>query len=265
MATASSPANPAIATRLAATVLAGVDVVILAGGFGTRLRAVLPDRQKVVANVGGQPFLGKLIEFYSAAGAQRIILALGYRAEDVQAAVGGFAGVADVVASIEPEPRGTGGALRHALAYLRSDTVLVANGDSFAAVDLAALMRLHREKHSPATIALAHVEDISRYGRVVVDEAGAVIRFEEKPAAGAGRPAEAGYINAGIYLIERSVIAALPDDRAISLEREVFPQLIGRGMYGLAAEVPFIDIGTPESWEAADRFFAALGDLRGTS
>lgn len=259
MKTASSHAECNGANGSDESVLAGVDVVILAGGFGTRLRAVLPDRQKVVANVGGQPFLGKLIEFYAAAGARRIILALGYRAADVQETTSAFADKVDIVASIEPEPRGTGGALRHALPHLRSDTILVANGDSFAAADLPALMRLHLAKNSLATIALAHVDDISRYGRVVTDDAGAVIRFEEKPTAVAGRPAEAGNINAGVYLLERSVITGLPGDQAISLEREVFPQLIGRGMYALAADMPFIDIGTPESWEAAERFFTALG------
>lgn len=260
MATAFSPAKPDPAVPPGVTpALAGIDVVVLAGGLGMRLRAVLPDRQKVVAEVGGRPFLEKLIAFYSAVGAKRIVLALGYRSGDVEAsAASARIGTTEIVTSIEPEPRGTGGAVRHALPHLHTDTILVANGDSFAAVDLAALVRLHREKQSVATLALAYVDDVSRYGQVVVEDTGAISRFEEKPATQGSRPPEGGYINAGIYLLNRAIVAGLPNNRAISLEREVFPQLIGRGMYALVAHVPFIDIGTPESLTKAEQFFAAF-------
>jgi len=235
--------------------LAGIDAVILAGGLGTRLRSVLPDRQKVLANVGGAPFLKKLVDFYAAAGASRIVLALGYRATDVEEFIDHNSGTARVIASIETEPLGTGGALRLALPELQSETVLVANGDSFADVDLAALLHLHRARRSEITLALAFVDDMRRYGRVVVDGRGAVIRFEEKSEAAA---AQAGYINAGVYLMQREVIAALPGGRKLSLEHEVFPSRIGNGLHAMEQRIPFIDIGTPESWAAANDFFAAF-------
>jgi NDP-sugar pyrophosphorylase family protein len=238
--------------------LEGIDAVILAGGRGTRLQPVLKGGQKVLADVAGRPFLGKLIDFYRAAGAARIVLALGYRSDDVETFMRNFQDKADFIASVELEPLGTGGALRHALSHLRTPTVLVANGDSFMQADLGALLRLHCDRGSAITLALALVEDTGRYGRVLVDEAGAVTSFEEKATTLLGSPVTEGFINAGIYLIERSVIAAMPKDRPISLEREVFPQFVGRGLCALASRTPFIDIGTPESWASAEGFFASL-------
>lgn len=236
--------------------LAGIDTVILAGGLGTRLRSVLPDRQKVLADVGGRPFLGKLIDFYAAAGTPRIVLALGYRSADVEQFIARYRGTLKLVISVEPQPRGTAGALRHALPSLQSDTVLVANGDSFADVDLAALVRFHRARRSAITLALAHVAEVSRYGQVVFEENGMVSGFLEKPPAEDGQIA--GYISAGIYLIDRKVISEIAVDRSVSLEREIFPQWMGRGMFALAGDVSFIDIGTPDSWAAAGEFFTAL-------
>jgi NDP-sugar pyrophosphorylase family protein len=244
--------------------LAGIDAVILAGGLGTRLRAVLPDRQKVMADIGGRPLLARLIDFYTAAGAARVVVALGYRSDDVEDFIRRNTEHSNVVASIEPEPRGTGGALRHALPQLRSQTVLVANGDSFADVDFARLVDLHRARGCSITLALTRVDDVSRYGRVLIDDGCAVTRFEEKPPVGGGEPTSAGFVNAGIYLIERKVIASLPSNKPFSLERDVFPQWIGRrGIYALAQQVPFIDIGTPESWAIASEFFAAIENRRG--
>jgi D-glycero-alpha-D-manno-heptose 1-phosphate guanylyltransferase len=261
MATAFSHADATVATQP----LAGIDAVILAGGLGTRLRAVLPDRQKVMADIGGCPLLGRLIDFYTAAGVARIVLALGYRSDDVEDFIRRHGGQSNVIASIEPEPRGTGGALRYALPQLRSQTVLVANGDSFADVDFAKLLHLHRAQGCSITLALTSVDDVSRYGRVLFDNDGAVTRFEEKPALGADQPTSAGFINAGVYLIDRKIIASLPPNRSLSLERDVFPQWIGRGIYALAQQVPFIDIGIPETWAIASDFFAAIDKRRRTS
>jgi len=257
MATASSPVDTE-ALPESAMPLAGMDAVILAGGLGTRLSAVLPDQQKVMADVAGQPFLGRLIDFYTTAGADRLVLALGHRAADVQRFTRSHTVAAELIASVEPAPLGTGGALRHALPTLHSTTVLVANGDSFAAVDLRALVNLHRRRQSAITLALTFVEDTTRYGRVEVDGEDKICAFTEKAVRPPCRPATPGYINAGIYLIERDVIAALQPNVVTSLERDVIPRWIGGPLHALAARIPFIDIGTPESWAAADAFFATL-------
>ena len=208
---------------------------------------------------------GRLIDFYTDAGAARLVLALGYRSDEVQDFIRDYRGQSHVIASVEPEPRGTGGALRHALPHLTSDTVLVANGDSFADVDFMRLLSLHRTRGSSITLVLTYVEDVSRYGRVLFDDNGAVTSFEEKPTAADDQSNRTGYINAGVYLIERKIINALPPEIPLSLERDVFPRWIGRGIYALVQRVPFIDIGTPESWAIASNFFEAIEKRRGTS
>jgi NDP-sugar pyrophosphorylase family protein len=245
--------------------LADVDVVILAGGLGTRLRTVLPDRQKVMADAAGRPFLANLIDFYVAAGAKRIVLALGHRAGDVEVFARQFKTKAELVTSVEPEARGTAGALRHALPLLRTGTVLVANGDSFADVDLNALRRLHQDRQSAITLALALVGNVSRYGLVIVDRHGAVTHFDEKPATESSSPGTPGHINAGIYFLETDVIAEIPAGIPISLEREVFARYVGRGLHAMAISTSFIDIGTPESWASVDSFFATLAKRKGLS
>jgi NDP-sugar pyrophosphorylase family protein len=238
--------------------LAGIDAVILAGGFGTRLQSVLPDRQKVIGSVAGRPFLHHLLNQFADAGVGRFVLALGHRADQVTEANRGWGRPdVEIVTAVEPTPLGTGGALRHALSALRSDTLLVANGDSFAGADLAALLAFHRARRAHITLLLVQVRDAGRYGRVQTDADGAVLAFEEKPANAAGS-SEPAAVNGGIYLMDRTVVAAIPAGRTVSLEREIFPAAIGKGLYGHLQAVPFIDIGTPESWSAAAGFFAAL-------
>ena len=247
---------------VAADALAGLDAVILAGGLGTRLASVLPDRQKVVGEIAGRPLLHHLLHQFSEVGISRLVLALGHRAEQVTAAAAEWArsGI-ELLESVEPAPLGTGGALRHALPRLRSDTLLVANGDSFAAADLASLLAFHRSRRARITLLLVTIKDASRYGRVRVDATGAVIAFDEKPAEPDAMPAPTS-INAGIYLMDRDVVAEITAERPVLLEREVIPAYIGKGLYGHLQLVPFIDIGTPESCAAAEQFFAARANGR---
>lgn len=234
--------------------LDGTEVVVLAGGLGTRLRAAVADRPKVLAPVGGRPFLDRLLDWLETQGARRVILALGHMADQVTAHLAAHprAGMA-VVPSVEPAPLGTGGALRHALPLLRGSPVAVVNGDSFVAADLATLRDLHGRRRARATLTLTRVADAGRYGSVETDADGAITAFREKVA-----DAGPGVVNAGVYLIERDVIAEIPAGRPVSLEREVFAAMCGRGLYGSVQDAPFIDIGTPESWAAAADFFAAV-------
>ncbi len=180
------------------------------------------------------------------------MLCVGYRSEQVEALFGrGYAGL-HLAYSREPSPLGTGGAIRHALPLLKSDPVLVANGDSFCRPDLHSLWRRHKEQQAAATLLLTRVGDTRRYGRVQTDDDGRIQAFCEK-----GEDAGPGWINAGVYLLGRRVIQEIPDRVAVSLEREVFPGWLGRGLYGCPSEGPFLDIGTPDSYAAADEFFSA--------
>lgn len=224
--------------------------VILAGGFGTRLRAVVSDRQKTVAEVNGRPFLHYLLDQLVSAGCRQAILCTGYMAGNVQELLGSTHGDMSLAYSVEQEPLGTGGALRLALPLLTSDPVLALNGDSYCDVDLKQFARHHSEQQAPASLVLKNVNDISRYGAVDMTANGDVTRFEEK-----GTRQGNGLINAGIYLLSRQIIASMPEGTPLSLEREIFPGLIGNGLQGFACNGKFIDIGVPEDYHAAADFF----------
>lgn len=226
--------------------------VIFAGGLGTRLRAAVSDRPKVLAEVLGRPFLAYLLDQVAAAGVRRVVLSTGYLGEQVEAAFGAEYGSLEVAYSKEDSPLGTGGALRHALGMLESDPVLVMNGDSYFDSDLNSLWAAYEEKRAEGAMLLCQVPDVARFGQVVVDDVQALVSFEEK-----GGKHGPGWINAGQYLLGRRVVESIPEGRAVSLEKEVLPAWIGRGLYGVAGEGKFLDIGTPESYAEAEAFFGA--------
>ncbi len=208
-----------------------VSAAILAGGLGTRLRAAVPDRPKVLAPVGGRPFLTHLLDRLAGAGVREVVLLTGHAADQVHAALGDdYAGMR-LLYSVEPAPFGTAGAVRRALPHLRAETVLLLNGDSYCDVDLGAFRAFHAEKPGGASLALAHVADASRFGRVEVADDGRVTRFAEK--APAGPP---GWDNAGSYLFPRLFLECVGPARAASLERDVFPP--GRRRAAYAASAP---------------------------
>lgn len=242
------------------TDLSDVDVVVLAGGLGTRLRSVIPDMPKVLAPVNGRPYLDFLLDWLAGSGVKRVVLCLGYLAEHVQAHLRGSPRddlAIDIV--VEPEPAGTAGALRHAHAVLRSDPVMVVNGDSFIDGDLHAFLVDHLSAGVAVSVLCARVADASRYGQVELDTDGFVQRFVEKDPSATG----AGLINAGIYLFDRPVIAEIVDSGAASLERDVFPGLAARGMRGHSTDGTFLDIGTPESLAAAPNILSPYQMKRG--
>jgi D-glycero-alpha-D-manno-heptose 1-phosphate guanylyltransferase len=235
--------------------LGGMSAAVLAGGLGTRLRSVVADRPKVLAEVAGRPFLTHLLDQLFTAGAEDVVLLTGFGADQVRAAFGDSYRGMTVRYSEEPEPLGTGGAVRHAADLFRGDAVLLLNGDSYCAIDLAKLVATARNA-GQVGVALAHVDDVSRYGAVGVGPAGRVTAFVEKSGAKGGAKGE-GWINAGIYLIPRARLADVPAGRAVSLEREVLPRWVADpGIRGVPGG-RFIDIGTPESFAAAEVFFGS--------
>lgn len=233
-----------------------LDAIVLAGGLGTRLRTVLPNRQKVTAPIDGEPFLSRLLQWLADAGIARIVLAAGHRAGDVQAVVAAHADLGPAIeVSIEPMPLGTGGAARLALPLTESDPVLVLNGDSFADIDLVAFRAFHAANHAQVSLALVAAPERGRYGAVKIGADNAVESFVEKPGDGA----QSSAINAGIYMFARAALAAVPSGMPVSLERDVFPGLIGNGLYAMPFNSGFIDIGTPESLRSAAEFFKGMG------
>jgi D-glycero-alpha-D-manno-heptose 1-phosphate guanylyltransferase len=233
--------------------LADVTAAILAGGLGTRLRSRIADHPKVLAPVRGRPYLSYLLDQLATAGVGRVVLLTGYRAEQVRAAFGtGYAGMR-LAYSAEPAPLGTGGALRHALPYIPSPTCLLLNGDSYCDVPLSALRDFHARQAADASLVLTRQDDCSRFGRIHVAPGGRVVRFEEKPQGGGP-----GWVNAGIYFLQRALIEEVPPDRPLSLERDLLPGWLGRRrLWAFPCQGRFLDIGTPESYSRAEAFFAS--------
>jgi mannose-1-phosphate guanylyltransferase len=229
-----------------------VIAVVLVGGEGTRLRPLTFTTPKPMLPIANRPFLEHQIAHLRAHGIDRVVLACGYRPDAIRAH---FGDELDYV--VEPEPLGTGGAIAHAARAL-SETFVVANGDVLTDLDLSALVRFHRDREARMTLALHPVDDPSRYGVVVTAADGAVTAFVEKPAPGT---APAVTINAGTYVVEPGVLDLIPDGRAVSVEYDVFPLLVGAGLYAHGSDGYWRDIGTPESYLAANLERMPVGGL----
>ncbi|MDA0997494.1 MAG: nucleotidyltransferase family protein [Proteobacteria bacterium] len=224
--------------------LADVDVVVLAGGLGTRLAGVLMDRPKLLAPIGDRPFLDHLVEWIASFGGKRMILCLGHLADKVtdHLAAKTYPSVA-IECIVEPSPQGTAGALRLAKSHIQADLALVINGDSWLDADLGDFTQAHRKTAAPASILAVRVADAGRYGALEVSDGGRIVKFREKDAA-----AGAGLINGGVYALGAAFWPLLETNPGPSLERDVF-QCLPSGTLAAydAGNVPFIDIGTPES------------------
>jgi mannose-1-phosphate guanylyltransferase len=222
-----------------------VQAIVLVGGEGTRLRPLTSDVPKPALTLVDRPFLAYAIEWLAAHGVTEVVLACGFLPDVLRAALADEeerAGV-EIVYVAEPEPLGTAGAIRfaaEALGERLQERFLALNGDVLADLDLSALLRAHEERGARATIGLHPVADSSAYGLVSCDADGRVLEFLEKTGE-----AVPGEINAGTYVLERSVLDLVPAGRAVSIEREVFPRLVGDGLCGLLLEGYWMDIGTP--------------------
>ena len=225
-------------------------VIVLCGGKGERLRSVVSDRPKVLAEVAGKPFLQHVIARLQRDGAHSIVLSAGYKAEMIVDFVGGMAGVSVVS---ESEPLGTGGAIRFAARAAEiAEPFFVLNGDTWFDGNLEALATFHREHGARLSLGLTEVADASRYGRVEVDQDGTVASFAEK-----SEEAAPGWINAGLYFVQPEVLDLVPAGRKCSIEREIFPRLVGEGLFARQfTDAAFLDIGTPEDYARAESLFS---------
>jgi mannose-1-phosphate guanylyltransferase len=229
-----------------------VQALVLAGGEGTRLRPLTYTTPKPVMPLAGRPFLSFMLDWVRSHGVDEVILSCGFMSEAVKGVLGDIYDGMRLRYVVEEEPLGTAGPLR--LAYdegVLEERVLVLNGDVLTDIDLRAELQQHERTGAQATLALYPVEDTSSYGVVPTDEEGRVEAFIEK----GGGDAPTDRINAGAYVVERELADAIPAGRAVSFEREIFPSLVGQGLYGYAAAGYWIDIGTPE------RYLEATWDL----
>ncbi|PCJ62193.1 MAG: galactokinase [Candidatus Hydrogenedentota bacterium] len=239
------------------TELTDITAVILAGGMGTRLQDVVDDRSKVMAEVAGRPFVTYLLDQLEEVGVRRVVICTGHHANHLENKLGDKYGEMELVYSRENEPMGTGGALRMALPLLESDPVLVLNGDSYCSVNLAHCFEAHARYNGAGVLCLCEKPDTASYGSVDLGDDSEIVGFREKDATSGP-----GWINAGVYLLNRELIESIPSDRAVSLEREIFPDWTGRGLFGYRSDCELLDIGTPERYEQAETFFASLASAR---
>ena len=228
-----------------------VDVVVLCGGLGTRLRKVVSDRPKPMALVENRPFLEILIQSFRRAGFGRFVLCTGHLSDSVEGYFANRYSDLSIVISEENRPLGTAGAIKNAERRIHSNPFMVANGDSYCDVDLDAFCRFHNHQRALLSIVLARSKDTRDYGRIEIGEAGRITTFSEKSQG--TRP---GLINAGIYLFEKSILQQIPADRKTSLEHEIFPTLVSKRCFGYVGASPVLDIGTPERYRRASTYFA---------
>lgn len=229
---------------------ATADIVILCGGLGTRLKSAVSDRPKPMAAVGGEPFLRFLMERAIAQGFSRFILCVGHMADSIVSHFRALRGL-EIIFSREDSPLGTAGALKLCAPLRRGRVALVMNGDSYCAVPLRDLLAFHDGHGGVATIAVGDSAGRRDAGSVDLGPNGRVQRFSEKSRE-PGR-----LINAGVYALGEEAFDSIPAGRASSLEAEIFPALLPRGVFGYRTAAPIYDIGTPERLEA---FRAALAD-----
>jgi mannose-1-phosphate guanylyltransferase len=228
-----------------------VQALILAGGEGTRLRPLTYTVPKPVLPLAGRPHVAYVIDWLVRHGVDDVVVSCGHLAEGMRRAVAELEPGVKIRYAEEPDARGTAGAIRFAEDML-GDRFLVLNGDVLCDLDLTALIEQHRRTGARATIALYPVADPTGYGLIHRHDNGEITEFLEKPSP---EQIDTDEINAGAYLLERSVLDYIPPDRAVSIEREVFPELIGDGLYGIRLEGYWIDIGTP------DRYLEANWDI----
>ncbi len=221
-----------------------MQALVLVGGEGTRLRPLTLTRAKPALTLVDRPFIQFMIEWLGRHGVTEVVMACGFGADDVRSALG--PGGPAITYLEELEPLGTAGPIRLAADMgLLDERFLVVNGDVLTDLDLTAHLAAHEERAALASLALYPVADPSSYGLVRRDPEGVVRGFLEKPDPD---QIDTDEVNAGAYVLERAVVDLIPPGRAVSIEREIFPRLVGQGLFGLRLDGYWMDIGTPERY-----------------
>lgn len=222
-----------------------MQAVILVGGEGTRLRPLTSTVPKPVVPLVDRPFISFMLEWLKQHGIDDVIMSCGFLATSVRNVLGDGSGLGIRLRFVEePDPRGTAGALKFAESMLE-ERFLMLNGDVLTDIDLSAQIAQHEQTGAAATLALVPVADPSAYGLVHLNDDRSVRDFVEKPSPDA---IDTNLISAGAYVLQREILELVPPDQNVSIEREVWPRLIGKGLYGFPAQSYWLDIGTPERY-----------------
>jgi len=236
-----------------------MEAVILAGGFGTRMRPLTLTRPKPLLPILDQPMIDHIVRWLPDE-VDRVILAVNYMADAIREHLADTELGAEVVVVEEDEPLGTGGAFKNALPEVTGDTFIGLNGDVISSLDLGDMMAQHRRTGGIGTIALWEVEDPSRYGVVEMDHRARIGNFVEKPAPGT---APSNLINAGVYILRSDILDLVEPGVKTSIEREVYPRVLDQGLYGYRFSGFWVDAGTPEAYLEAHRHLLDRMEERG--
>jgi mannose-1-phosphate guanylyltransferase len=234
-----------------------MQALVLVGGEGTRLRPLTLTQPKPALPLVDRPFIRFMVDWLAHHGVDEVVMACGFRPDDLRSALGdGVPGGPSIRYLEEEEPLGTAGPVRLAADLgLLGERFMVLNGDVLTDLDLTALQRQHADTGAIVTLALYPVEDPASYGLVRTGPGGEVLEFLEKPDP---EQIDTDQINAGAYVVERSAVELIAPGRAVSIEREIFPELVGRGLFGRRLGGYWMDIGTPQrylqaSWDILER------------
>lgn len=224
-----------------------MDVVILAGGLGTRLSSIVSDVPKPMAPVNGKPFLEYILLWLEKFDISNVFLSVGYKKEVIQDYFGDNFNGMPITYAVEDKPLGTGGGIINALQLTTSKDVLIVNGDTYFPIDINDLASFHNQNNSAFTIALKQMVNFDRYGTVEIENT-SIRKFNEKQYA------EAGLINGGIYLVNRNFLMTRQFPEVFSFEKEVLELEADKGtLSGKAFDNDFIDIGIPEDYYLASK------------
>jgi len=227
--------------------LKNIDVVILCGGLGKRLRKVVSDRPKSLALIRNRPFLDILLGYLLKQGFKRFVLCTGFQGRKIRDYFTKHSESKNLKFSFEDTPLGTGGAIKKAKRQISSDTFLVLNGDTFCEIDFKSLLKAHLSRESLLTIVLTKHKKNKNTGKVKLDKSKRVVEFSEK-----ARASGKYYNSCGIYLMQKDVFSFMRKNK-FSLEYDLLPSLILKKCFGFITNAGFIDIGTPQEYKLAQR------------
>jgi D-glycero-alpha-D-manno-heptose 1-phosphate guanylyltransferase len=243
--------------------LKDIDVVILCGGLGKRLRPAVGATQKTMATISGRPFLDILLQYLRQQGFRRAILCTGYQAQQVEDHYRQNALGMELEFSREKTPLGTGGAIKHAQTLIHSDPFMALNGDCFCSMDYRQLLKFYLTRKAQAVLTLSEVKDRRDYGSVAMSSSGRITGFVEKAVSFSATelPAARNFVNSGVYCFSRDILSLMPKKK-FSIEEAFFPKLpnvLGEKFLGYVAQESFIDIGTPQRYREANQILPKKG------
>jgi len=229
-----------------------IDVVILCGGKGDRLKLAVCDRPKAMAEINGRPFLDILIDYIASFGFVRFILCIGYMGDVIEQHYLGKKNNLEILFSADREPLGTAGAIKKAEVVIKSSPFLVINGDSFCQVDLKSFASFHLNKNAFISIVVTKAKERNDYGSVTLGDFQRIDGFKEKTGGN-----KDSFINGGAYLFQKEALSFISAGQSASLERDVFPGAIAsQRIFGYITDGLFIDIGIPERYQEAKQIFS---------